>query len=95
VQIETGAQPAGRVLEGLLARGASRFGLARRGVKRRRPALVRQAASDPFRNHELFRDVAERAHTRTVELDGLGHWWMLQDPGRGARELEGFWDSLA
>jgi hypothetical protein len=26
VQIETGAQPARRVLEGLLARGASRFG---------------------------------------------------------------------
>jgi len=47
------------------------------------------------RNHELFREVAERTHARTVELDGLGHWWMLQDPGRGARVLEGFWDSLA
>jgi hypothetical protein len=26
-----------------------------------------------------------------AELDGLGHWWMLQDPERGARMLEAFW----
>jgi hypothetical protein len=28
-------------------------------------------------------------------LDGLGHWWSLQDPVRGARVLEQFWGSLA
>jgi hypothetical protein len=27
-------------------------------------------------------------------LDGLGHWWMTQDPDRGARVLAGFWKSL-
>jgi hypothetical protein len=26
-----------------------------------------------------------------AELDGLGHWWMLQDPARGAKMLEDFW----
>jgi hypothetical protein len=25
---------------------------------------------------------------------GLGHWWMLQNPGLGARVLEEFWASL-
>ena len=30
---------------------------------------------------------------RSTELDGLGHWWMLQDPERGAAVLEEFWAS--
>ncbi|MEV0831155.1 alpha/beta fold hydrolase [Nonomuraea rubra] len=31
---------------------------------------------------------------RAVELDGLGHWWMLQDPARAARVLSEFWNGL-
>jgi len=27
-------------------------------------------------------------------LDGLGHWWMVQDPARGAAALTRFWESL-
>jgi hypothetical protein len=27
-------------------------------------------------------------------LEGLGHWWMVQDPARGAAALTHFWDSL-
>jgi len=27
-------------------------------------------------------------------LEGIGHWWMLQDPARGAGVLEAFWSSL-
>jgi hypothetical protein len=28
----------------------------------------------------------------TVErFTGVGHWWMLQDPARGAALLRGFW----
>jgi hypothetical protein len=27
-------------------------------------------------------------------LDGLGHWWMLQDPARGAAALTRFWDMV-
>jgi hypothetical protein len=32
---------------------------------------------------------------RFERLDGLGHWWMLQDPGRGARVLEEFWATVS
>ena len=38
---------------------------------------------------------AERAGARTTVLDGLGHWWMVQDPQRGAAALTEFWESLA
>jgi hypothetical protein len=38
--------------------------------------------------------VAERAGARAVELEGIGHWWMLQDPARSARMLFEFWNSL-
>jgi len=37
---------------------------------------------------------AARAGARTVPLDGLGHWWMLQDPARAAAVLREFWASL-
>ena len=42
-----------------------------------------KATKDPF-----------KAGARVTELSGLGHWWMLQDPARGAEVLEGFWDSV-
>jgi hypothetical protein len=29
-----------------------------------------------------------------VALEGLGHWWMVQDPRRAADVLEEFWSSL-
>ena len=53
------------------------------------------ATADPIRNHEVFRDVAVGAGARIVEPDGLGHFWMLQEPKLGARLLEEFWSSLA
>ncbi|MGH3552103.1 MAG: alpha/beta hydrolase, partial [Mycobacterium sp.] len=34
------------------------------------------------------------AGARTEVLDDLGHWWMVQDPARGATALAWFWDSL-
>jgi pimeloyl-ACP methyl ester carboxylesterase len=37
---------------------------------------------------------AERAGARAVELEGIGHWWMLQDPAQAARVLSEFWNSL-
>jgi len=42
----------------------------------------------------LRRRAAGRAGARTAELDGLGHWWMLQDPARAARMLSDFWSTL-
>ncbi len=34
---------------------------------------------------------AARAGARTAVLDGLGHWWMTQDPRRAAVALLDFW----
>lgn len=36
---------------------------------------------------------AQRAGAQVKVLEGLGHWWMLEDPARGARALTGFWES--
>ena len=43
----------------------------------------------------MRRRAADRAGARTEVLDGLGHWWMLQDPRRGAEMLTRFWGSLS
>jgi len=60
-----------------------------------RPGLVPIAAQDDsVGSLALRRRAAERAGARTVELDGLGHWWMLDDPARAAAMLLGFWNSL-
>jgi pimeloyl-ACP methyl ester carboxylesterase len=62
----------------------------------RRPGLVIIATADPFTGgEELARRSAERFGARVAVLDGLGHWWMLQDPASGAAALREFWDSLA
>jgi pimeloyl-ACP methyl ester carboxylesterase len=60
-----------------------------------RPGLVVAPADDPFTGGtDLAREMAERMGARFARLDGLGHWWMLQDPARGARALEEFWATL-
>jgi pimeloyl-ACP methyl ester carboxylesterase len=38
----------------------------------------------------IRRRAAARAGARTEVLEGLGHWWMLQDPKRGAGLLDQF-----
>jgi len=43
----------------------------------------------------MRRRAADRAGARTEVLDGLGHWWMLQDPRRAAEMLTRFWGSLS
>ncbi len=35
--------------------------------------------------------VAERAGAETATFDGLGHWWMLEDPDQAAEALDAFW----
>jgi hypothetical protein len=39
---------------------------------------------------ETRRPAAERAGARIEMLDGLGHWWMVQDSARGADVLTRF-----
>jgi pimeloyl-ACP methyl ester carboxylesterase len=60
-----------------------------------RPGLSLLATEDPYiGSAEHRRRAADRAGARTEVLDGLGHWWMVQDPARGAAALSGFWESL-
>ncbi|MDV3128905.1 alpha/beta fold hydrolase [Mycobacterium sp. 21AC1] len=60
-----------------------------------RPGLSLLLTEDPYAgSEELRRRAADRAGARTQVLDGLGHWWMVQDPVRGAAALTGFWDTL-
>jgi hypothetical protein len=43
---------------------------------------------------EIRRRAADRAGAHTEVLDGLEHWWMMQDPAGGAAALTRFWESL-
>jgi pimeloyl-ACP methyl ester carboxylesterase len=60
-----------------------------------RPGLSILATEDTYvGSEEMRRRAADRAGARTEVLDGLGHWWMLEDPARGAAALTRFWNSL-
>ena len=57
-----------------------------------RPGLMVLATDDHFGGtEEMRRRAAERAGARVAVLEGLGHWWMVQDPARGAAALTEFW----
>ncbi|MDP8928693.1 MAG: alpha/beta hydrolase, partial [Actinomycetota bacterium] len=60
-----------------------------------KPGLVVVPSEDPFLSPEAARTAAERSGAEVVGFVGFGHWWMLQDPARGAATLEEFWASLA
>ncbi len=61
----------------------------------RRRALVIVATEDPYVGGEvLARRTAERYGADVAVLDGLGHWWMLEDPARGAAVLSSFLASV-
>jgi pimeloyl-ACP methyl ester carboxylesterase len=62
---------------------------------RARPGLSLLATEDPYvGSDETRRRAAERAGAHTEVLSGLGHWWMVQDPARGAAALRRFWETL-
>ncbi len=57
-----------------------------------RPGLAIIPSDDPFTGGiDKSSDMAARLGADSVVLDGLGHWWMLGDPQRGAQVLEEFW----
>jgi pimeloyl-ACP methyl ester carboxylesterase len=58
------------------------------------PGLVLVPTEDPFLVAESARAGAARAGAQVRELEGVGHWWMLQDPDRGAAVLREFWATL-
>jgi pimeloyl-ACP methyl ester carboxylesterase len=60
-----------------------------------RPGLAVMPSEDHLvGTDEQRHQMAARAGARVEVLDGLGHWWMAQDPGRGARMLVDFWKSV-
>ncbi|MBM9469265.1 alpha/beta hydrolase [Nakamurella sp. YIM 132084] len=60
-----------------------------------RPGLCVLAAEDDLAGPITARTrTAERAGARTAVLEGLGHWWMVQDPARAAGTLATFWDGV-
>ena len=77
--------PVGDARAGRLGAGLRRHPEARHGRDpERRPVPRRRGA--PTR-------AARRAGARTARLDGVGHWWMAQDPAAAAAMLESFWES--
>lgn len=61
------------------------------GKAKAKPGHVIIATEDHYTGGEvLARRSAERAGAKVTVLDGLGHWWMCQDPKRGAEALNGF-----
>lgn len=60
-----------------------------------RPGLVIIATQDHYTGGEaLARRSAEKAGARVAMLPGLGHWWMCQDPQKGAGMLNEFLATL-
>jgi pimeloyl-ACP methyl ester carboxylesterase len=57
----------------------------------RRPALLLDATADPFVPPHMVFAVAERIGAQVLTLEGLGHWWMFEDPGLVADGLVAFW----
>lgn len=58
------------------------------------PGLTLVPELDPFLDADGARRAAARAGARIMELPGVGHWWMLQQPQEGARMLQEFWASV-
>jgi pimeloyl-ACP methyl ester carboxylesterase len=57
-----------------------------------RPGLAVTPTEDHFVGSLSLRHrSAARAGARVALLDDLGHWWMDEDPGQGARALDDFW----
>jgi pimeloyl-ACP methyl ester carboxylesterase len=82
-----------------LYRSAAQPVMAELGAGLEAAAARPRLAVVPTEDHMVGTDeqrsrAAARAGARVEALDGLGHWWMTQDPERGARVLVDFWRSV-
>jgi hypothetical protein len=60
-----------------------------------RPGLVLFPTDDGYSGGAArHRWVAEQTGARFTVLEGLGHWWLLQDPAAGAAALRHFWKTV-
>ncbi len=83
----------------LLYRSAAQPAIAEAGraleTAAARPGLSILATEDTYVGSDAIRRrAAARAGAHTEVLDGLGHWWMMEDPARGAAALTRFWETL-
>src|SRR4051794_22234627 len=58
------------------------------------PGMVVVPTGDPFLDAEGARRAGRRAGARIAELEGRGHWWMLQEPAEAAALLSAFWTEV-
>lgn len=58
------------------------------------PGLAILPTAEQFTEPQLIADVADRHDVAVARLEGLGHWWMLEDPDPAVEALERFWSSL-
>jgi pimeloyl-ACP methyl ester carboxylesterase len=82
-----------------LYRSAAQPAMARLGgaldVAAARPGLVVIPTEDEYTGGEArARWSAGQAKAEVAVLQGLGHWWMIQDPAAGAAALWKFWSAL-
>tara|TARA_B100001123_G_C15057815_1_gene926290 strand:- start:130 stop:873 length:744 start_codon:yes stop_codon:yes gene_type:complete len=58
-----------------------------------RPGLCIFATEDSYTGGEtLHRNAAERCEAEVAVLEGLGHWWMCEDPTQAAELLNNWFD---
>ena len=61
----------------------------------RRPSLLLNATADPYVPPDMVFDVAERIGAEILTLEGLGHWWMFENPRLVGDGLVAFWSEHA
>jgi pimeloyl-ACP methyl ester carboxylesterase len=67
----------------------------RLGAAAGRPGLMIIPTDDQYTGGEArARWAAGQAQAEVAVLQGLGHWWMIQDPAAGAAALRRFWSTL-
>jgi pimeloyl-ACP methyl ester carboxylesterase len=60
-----------------------------------RPGLILIPTADEFTGGEtLHRWAAQHTDAQLAVLEGLGHWWMLENPTVGAKALARFWSTI-
>ena len=88
----------GTMLDAMLVLYRSAVGIGREwgpGIDRiQGPGLVIDAPGDLYTSAGLMQAFVERTGADRAELEGCGHWWMLEAPDRAAEMLVGFWDRL-
>lgn len=82
-----------------LYRDAAQPALAEAGahadVLNARPGLMINAENDHYvGTDDMAQAVADQTGAQVVHLSGVGHWWMCEDPARGATTLESFWANV-